>query len=441
MTKDQIKQAVLDAIEERKAEIIALGEDIFRHPELGYKEYRTAQVYQEALDQLGVAYQDGIAITGSRAVLHGREGRATIAVMGELDAVVCPEHPFADPGTGAAHSCGHNAQMAALYGVAIGLVASGVMAHLDGNVALLAVPAEEPVEIEWRQQLREQGKISFLGGKQEFIKLGAVDDVDMTVMFHSSPPRNGKPIRVGGSSNGFAAKLIKYRGQEAHAGGAPHAGVNALNAALLGLMGIHANRETFKDDEHVRIHPIITKGGDLVNIIPADVRIETYVRAATMESIVTASAKTNRALQAGALAVGAEVEIMEIPGFLPRVTNDGLDRLLKANAIALVGEDLVGPGTHGTGSSDIGDIMHIMPAIHPYFGGFEGQGHTKHYELTDPEMAMVLPAKALALTVVDLLVDGAVAAREIKAASKPRMTKEEWLQFWPEFCAGGRATS
>jgi amidohydrolase len=436
VTKDQIKQAVIDAIDKHRDQIIALGEDIFRNPELGYKEHRTAQVYQAALDKLGVTYQPGIAITGSKALLRGRSAKATVGVMGELDAVVCPEHPHAHPETGAAHSCGHNAQMAALYGVAAGLITSGVLDQLDGSVALLAVPAEEPVEIEWRQRMRDQGKISFLGGKQEFIKLGAVDDVDMTVMFHSSPPRDGKVSRVGGSSNGFVAKLIRYRGQEAHAGGAPHAGINALNAAMLGLMGIHANRETFRDAEHVRIHPIITKGGDLVNIIPADVRIETYVRAATMESIVTASAKTNRALRAGAMAVGAEVDIMEIPGFLPRVTNEGLDRLMMANAIAILGEDLVGAGSHGTGSSDIGDIMHIMPAIHPYFGGFEGQGHTKNYKLTDTETAFIVPAKAMAMTVVDLLVDGAAEALKVKSESPPRMSKDEWLRFWEEFCAG-----
>jgi amidohydrolase len=439
--KDHIKQAVVQAIDEHKAEIIALGEDIFRNPELGFKEHRTAQVYQAVLERLGIAYQPGIAITGSKATLQGRAASpaATVGVMGELDAVVCPEHPHAHPETGAAHSCGHNAQMAALAGVAIGLVRSGAMAHLDGNVALLAVPAEEPVEIEWRQRLREQGKLAFLGGKQEFIRHGALDDVDMTVMFHSSPPREGKLARVGGSSNGFVAKLVRYRGKEAHAGGAPHNGINALNAAMMGLMGIHAQRETFRDDDHVRIHPIITKGGDLVNIIPADVRIETYVRAATMEAIVGASAKTNRALEAGAMAVGAAVEILEIPGFLPRVTNAELDKLMMANAVALLGEDKVAAGSHGTGSSDIGDVMHIMPAIHPYFGGFEGEGHTRNYVLTDPELAFVTPAKAMAMTVVDLLADGAAEAVRIREQCPPKMTKEQWLRFWEEFCAGGSA--
>jgi len=439
LDKNQIKQAVIDAIESSRDEIIGLGEDIFHHPELGYKEHRTAGVYQAILEHLGLGYEGGIAITGSKAVLAGRDSRATVGVMGELDAVVCPEHPHASPETGAAHSCGHNAQMAALAGVAMGLARSGMMAHLDGNVALLAVPAEEPVEIEWRQRMIDAGKITFLGGKQEFIKLGAMDDVDMTVMFHSTPPRDGKVARIGGSSNGFVAKLIKYSGREAHAGGAPHAGINALNAAMLGLMGIHANRETFKDEDHVRIHPIITKGGDLVNIIPADVRIETYVRAATMDAITAASAKTNRALLAGAMAVGAEVEIKEIPGFLPRFTNQHLDQLMMANAVALLGQDKVAWGGHGTGSSDIGDVMHIMPAIHPYFAGFEGQGHTKDYRLTDPYLAFVVPAKALAMTVVDLLADGAAEALRIKAASQPRMSKQEWLKFWQEFCAGTTA--
>ncbi|MGI6358740.1 MAG: M20/M25/M40 family metallo-hydrolase [Bacillota bacterium] len=354
--------------------------------------------------------------------------------MGELDAVVCPEHPDAHPETGAAHSCGHNAQVAAMLGVAMGLLDSGTVQHLDGSVVLMAVPAEEPVEIEWRQRLREQGKVRFLGGKQELIALGELDDIDLTVMFHSTATQPKRKAAVGGTANGFVAKFVKYKGKEAHAGGAPHAGVNALNAAMLGLMGIHANRETFKDDDTIRIHPIITKGGDLVNIIPADVRMETYVRGKTMPAILNASAKVNRALRAGADAVGAEVEIIEIPGFLPRVNNARMTELLRANIAQLVGEENVATNTHGTGSSDIGDVMHIMPAIHPYVGGAVGAGHTKHYRVDDPELFYIVPAKAMAMTVIDLLADGAEEAKSIRRDDPPLLTKEEYLKQWADFC-------
>ncbi|MFP4456201.1 MAG: peptidase dimerization domain-containing protein [Clostridia bacterium] len=237
---------------------------------------------------------------------------------------------------------------------------------------------------------------------------------------------------VDGTSNGFVTKLIKYKGQEAHAGGAPHNGVNALNAAIIGLQAIHAQRETFKDDDHIRVHPIITKGGDLVNIVPADVRIETYVRGATMDAVLEASQKVNRALKAGAMAVGADVDIKEIPGFLPRFNDPDLTELFKINAEQVVGCDNVVKGGHGTGSSDIGDVMHIMPAIHPYVGGMKGSGHTKKYEIEDPYLAFIVPAKILAMTAIDILADKAEVGLKIKG-TQPKMNKEEYLNLWDEF--------
>lgn len=435
MNKQVLKERVLAAIDARREEIIELGERIRQNPELGYKEHQTAALVQKVYEQLGLKYRDGLAITGSKAELPGSDHKVRLAVMGELDAVVCPDHPDANPETGAAHSCGHNAQVAAMLGMAMGLIDAAIMPELAGDVVLMAVPAEEPVEIEWRMRLGRQGKISFLGGKQEMIALGELDDIDMTVMFHSSSTQPGRKAAVGGTANGFIAKFIQYRGKEAHAGGAPHLGINALNAAVLGLQGIHANRETFKDQDSIRIHPIITKGGDLVNIIPADVRMETYVRGKTMDAILDASKKVNRALQAGALAVGAEVEITEIPGFLPRVNNSHMTELFRSNVVQLVGEENVATNTHGTGSSDIGDVMHIMPAIHPYIGGAKGAAHTKDYWVDDPELFYIVPAKALAMTVIDLLADGAKEALAVKENYPPLMTKEEYLKMWDDFCA------
>lgn len=434
MDKPTLKQRVLAAIDARRDEIIAIGEKIRVNPELGYKEHNTAALVEEVYRQLGLEYTSGLAITGSKAELPGQAKDIRVAIMGELDAVVCPEHPDAHPETGAAHSCGHNAQVAAMLGVAMGLLDAQAMSHLGGDVVLMAVPAEEPVEIEWRQRLREKGKISFLGGKQEMIALGYLDDIDITVMFHSTATQPNRKAVVGGTANGFVAKFIKYKGKEAHAGGAPHIGINALNAAMLGLQSIHANRETFKDEDTIRIHPIVTKGGDLVNIVPADVRMETYVRGKTMEAILDASKKVNRSLRAGAMAVGAEVEITEIPGFLPRINNRRLSDLMKANLIELLGAEEVAEGTHGTGSSDIGDVSHIMPAIHPYVAGVEGAAHTKDYQVVDPELFYIVPTKAMAMTVIDLLYGQAEEAKAVKAENPPALSKAEYLKMWQEFC-------
>lgn len=434
VTRQELKERVGKAIDARREEIIAIGERILHQPELGYKEHKTAAVVQETFRKLGLSYRDGIAVTGVIADLPG--GReAKVAVIGELDSVLCPKHPFADPNTGAAHSCGHNAQIAAMLGVAMGLVDSGVMPELGGSVKLMAVPAEEPVEIEFRHRLMTEGKISYLGGKQEFIKLGEFDDVDAAMLCHlGTLNEDKKKVVVGGSSNGFLAKLIKYKGREAHAGGAPHMGVNALNAAMLGLMGIHANRETFKDPDNIRIHPIITHGGDLVNIVPADVRIETYVRGRTMDAVADGSMKANRALRAGAMAVGAEVEIDEIPGFLPQFNDPNLSDIFRANAIDLVGADNIEEGQHGAGSTDMADVAHLVPAIHPHLNAVRGRGHSEEYEIVDPELAYITAAKLMAYTVVDLLADGAKLAKEVKAKYQPRYNRESWMQMWNQLC-------
>lgn len=432
MNKESLKQKVCAAIDAHKDELIAFGEDIFAHPELGFKEFRTAGLVKDIYNKLNIPFQSEVARTGVIGELTGKSSDITVAVLGELDAVLNYDHPKCDAQTGAVHACGHNAMITSLVGVAYGLVESGVMEQLDGRVKLMAVPAEEFVELEYRQKLQNENEIEFMGGKQEFIRLGAFDDVDMAMMMHLTTEPEGRHCTVGASSNGFFGKTVRYVGKEAHAGGAPHAGVNALNAAMMGLMGIHANRETFKDADAIRVHPIITKGGDLVNIVPADVRMETYVRGRSLDAIIDANKKVNRALKAGAMAVGADVEITEIPGYLPLMQNPVMTEHFSANMKNLIGEAHVTVGTAGGGSTDMGDVSTIMPAIHPTPTGVIGHAHARDYEFVDMEMAYVIPAKALAMTVVDLLFDQAVEAKAVKENFKPQMTKQEYLDMWKD---------
>lgn len=432
VNKEDLKKRVCEVIGAHRDELIEIGNDIFAHPELGYKEFRTSEIVQKVFSKLGLQYQKDLAITGVKSRVKGKNSKVNVCVMGELDSVVCPGHPQADPLTGGAHSCGHNAQIAMMLGVAYGLVESGVMKELDGDVTFMAVPAEEYVEIEYRSKLRKEGKIKFLGGKQEMIAIGAMDDIDMAMMIHLGVLKDGKKITVGGSNNGFVGKFIRYIGKEAHAGGAPYDGINALNAAILGLFGIHAQRETFKDQDTIRVHPIITKGGNLVNVIPSDVRLETYVRGRTMPAVMDAAKKVDRALKAGAMAIGAEVEIETIPGYLPRTSDATMDALFRANAATLVGDDAIKVAEHSTGSTDMGDISAIMPSIHPHIGGAEGIGHSENYQITDPDLAYIVGAKSMAMTVIDLLYDGARAALEIKQNFTPLYTKESYLKMWEE---------
>jgi amidohydrolase len=428
-SKEDVKRQVCEAIDRRADQIVKIGETIRHNPELGFKEVKTARLVEQTLKDLGLSPQTGLALTGVRATMNGATAGPTLALLGELDGLVVSDHPLADPETGAAHACGHNAQIAGLMGAVIGLLDGKALQHIAGRVVAFAVPAEEYGDVAWRVQQAREGRLEFLGGKPELLRLGHFDDVDMAMMIHTSPRPEDKLAGVGVSNNGCVVKTVRYIGKAAHAGGAPHMGINALYAANVALTGINALRETFREQDTIRIHPIITQGGVQVNVIPADVRLETYVRGKTVEAILDANVKVDRALQAGALALGAQVEIETLPGYLPLFNNMEMAEIFKANAIALVGEPNFTTIGHRTGSTDMGDISHVMPTLHPYMGGASGMGHGADFQITDPKVAYLGPAKALAMTAIDLLWGGAEAAREVMSTTKPRMTSAEYLAF------------
>ncbi len=430
-TKQELKEMVCAAIDARRDEIIAFADAVAAEPELGFKETKTAAKFTALLESLGRTPRTHIAHTGVIDAYQGAHSNIRVAVMGELDAILVADHPDADPSTGAVHACGHNAQLAAVAAIAYALHDTGLMEELDGDVVLMGVPAEENVEITYRNKLREEGKLWFLSGKQEFIRLGEFDDIDISVMQHSAVAAPG--FRAGATSvcNGFTVKLINYKGKAAHAGAAPYDGVNALNAAMLGLMAVHAQRETFRDEDHIRVHPIITKGGDIVNIVPADVRLESYVRGSNTDAIMGASEKVNRAFRSGGDAVGAACEIIDLPGYLPLIQCEKLNELMYHELKTLVGDGVLNdcPG-FGGGSTDLGDVSHLMPSIQSFFAGVEGGLHTKDFCLRDKELAILTAAKAMLCLVIELLYDGAAAGKQIKKDFKPVFTKEEYLRKW-----------
>jgi amidohydrolase len=427
--REDLKQQVFDAVDARREQIVGIGEAIMDAPELGFKEFHTADRVKEVFEEAGLPFEERLAITGVKAVLRGGRPGPTVALMGELDALLVPDHPRADPETGAAHACGHNAQIAGLMGAAWGLSASGVAEQLCGNVVFFAVPAEEYVEIDYRLGLVKAGKVSFLTGKQELVSLGCFDDVDMAIMIHSSSPEllEGK-VSVPASLNGFLAKNIRFIGRAAHSGVAPEQGVNALNAATLALSAINAQRETFRDEDCVRVHPIITKGGDLVNIVPADVRMETYVRARTPEAILAAASKVDRALRGAAMAMGCRVEIETVPGNLPLLNDTKLTELFRKNAERIFGVDDFRHYPHVGGSTDAGDLSQLMPVLHPHMAGAKGKVHSPEWHIADFDDGYLAPAKTLAAMIIDLLCDEAARAREVQTHHQPAMSKDEYLK-------------
>ena len=437
LTKEEVKQRVCDAIVAGQDRLRALAGAIMDEPELGYKEHKTSQKVQDMFTELGIPFTTGHAITGVKGRLQGGTSKKTVAMIGELDAIVCHRHPKADPMTGAAHCCGHNVQIANLFAVAMGLQAEGVMEALGGDVVLFAVPAEEMIEVDYRNTLREKGTIKYLGGKQQLIYEGAFDDIHMAMQMHveTADTPTGE-MNLGSTSNGFVAKLIEYHGKIAHAAASPHEGINALNAALMGVMGVHAIRETFKESDYFRFHPIINQGGTLVNCVPDYVQVESYVRASNVQAIVDGNQRVNRALKAGGDAVGATCVIHDLPGYLPMRDNPDMNSLLRSNSEPLFGTDNVRQRVHMTASTDMGDVSHLMPVIHPWVGCIEGVLHSAEYNITVPDVAYIKTAQALAMTIVDLLYDEAQVAEEILENFEAPLTKETYIKLLDSIASG-----
>ena len=436
LTVEELKKLACETIEKRKKEIVGLAQQVLANPEAGFRETKTAQLVAQKFQELGIKHQGGLALTGLKGRIPGGAGPGpTVAVIGELDSLVVTEHPHADPETGAAHACGHHCQIGMMLGAAMGLLTPEVLSQLSGEIVPFAVPAEEFIEVEQRLEMREQGKLEFLGGKQELIRLGEFDDVDIAMMCHTASDMGERKFAMGGTSNGHVVKFVRYTGVGAHAGSMPHKGVNALNAASFAIQAINALRETHRADDTVRIHGIMTKGGEAVSAVPSDVRLEWRVRSSTSKMVVENSAAVDRCFRAGALAVGASVNITTIPGYLPMRHDTKLQEIFRRTAVDLLGErfTLVMPARRNRGgSTDMGDLSHLIPACHPYAAGATGPGHSKEYIITDYESAVIVPAKIMAMVVIDLLADGAKRAKEIKANHRPLMTKQAYIKFQRE---------
>lgn len=390
----------------------------WENPETGYKEWKGHAYLADAFRALGYELTEAGNIPGFYTdVVTGRPG-PTVLVMGELDALICTTHPECDKETGAVHCCGHCCQVAALLGLAAALKQPGALDGLCGTIRLMAVPAEELIEVEYREQLRKDGIIRYYGGKVEFMYRGFMDGVDVAFMIHTSSTAGSHSGGVSKGSNGCIAKTITYTGVSAHAGGSPHKGINALYAANQGMNAINALRETFIDEDHIRVHPIITCGGTVVNAIPERVTMESYIRGASLECILEANKKVNRALAASAAALGANVILSDRPGYSPRIHDDEMMRVTKEameETLEIVDYD---PTGWSTGCSDLGDVSMVMPAVHPYIGGAVGRGHGADYFITDVYTATVDSACVQANMLVKLLENDGARVDKIKANFK-----------------------
>lgn len=429
-------QKHLQRIEDNKSLILDAERYIWKNPETGFKEWKTHSYLKDAFEKLGLTTHSFDRIPASVAIQSAENGQdrffekipgfyvdfdtgrpgPRIAVFGEMDALIIPNHPECDSQTGAVHSCGHHAQCAALLGVAIGLTAPNALDGLSGSIRLIAVPAEEGIEMDFRNSLQKDGVIRYHHGKKELIWRGLMDDVDLAFMIHTV---SGDKLTCCAGSNGCIVKKFTFLGRSAHAA-EPEEGINALYAANLAISAANALRETFVEKDTIRFHPIITCGGTSVNAIPDCVTVESYVRGAELNTYLEINKKINRAFAAAAASIGCRLRINDLCGSSPRHNNKMLTSVFADAALPILGNDRIDMNRPwGTACSDFGDISHIMPASHLFIGGAAGTAHGSDYYIANPELSCVTSAKIQVSAVVSLLENGAEKAKRIVTENPP----------------------
>jgi amidohydrolase len=351
-----------------------LSRRIYENPELGFEERKALRWVSAFLREAGFSVEPGTAgiETAFRAEVRGEKDRPNVALLAEYDAL-----------KGLGHACGHNLICAASVGAAAALHRAAP--RLPGTLTVLGTPAEEGG-----------------GGKVIMVDRGVFNGIDAAMMFH--PSRDNWWVRGALACQPLS---IKFRGRPAHAAAMPERGINALNALLLTFHAIDSLRQHVPAD--VRIHGIITHGGDAPNIVPAYAEAEFLVRAARRKTLDEVMIKVKRCADAGAAATGATVEMEEGLVYAERNNNRVLAGLFGENMrrLGIAGDEP--PASAGVGSSDIGNVSMVVPAIHPYLKIVDGDvsGHTPEFREAAGSAqgfeAMLNAAKGLAMTVLDVM--------------------------------------
>lgn len=425
---DETGQRILRLIDVHKDQIIAFAEDIAVHPEPGYEEFRTAGKTAEVLKNLGYKVTEHLARTGVKGTKSIKEG-PSLTVIGELDAIGCHSHPNANPVTGVAHACGHHAQMAAMIGCAIAMADPDVQECLAGTVNFLAVPAEEYIDADKRARLKKEG-IEFCCGKSEMIRTGVFDDTDIALTTHVHMVPVEEDFYLGNPAcNGYSAERVTVRGKAAHGAIDPWNGVNALSITTSAIQMMGLMRETFREEDHVRLHNVIRKAGDVINSVPDEAIVETKVRAASLDKICEITDMVNRAYAGSAYAFGGKIEMEKLQGYMPIIPRAADNTLIEAADDLGLNYRTVQKGDFNNACTDVGDLSHFVPVVNFTFKGFEGKLHGADFKITDPEKAYILPAKLLALTVYKLLKNGGQEAKKITKSYTPVFNKESYIQY------------
>jgi len=368
------KDTILNNLEEIKDDLINLNDRIGKNPELGFKEFKAVKWLTDYLASHNFKIKKPIGglETAFKAEYDFNEPGPVIAYLCEYDAL---------PNIG--HGCGHNMIGVMSVGAAVALSKYN---DLKGTIQVIGCPGEEVG-----------------GGKVTLVEKGIFDEVDAAMMVHPSNEN-----RTYSTSLAIEAIKFTFHGQTAHAAAAPEKGINALDGVIQLFNGINAIREHLKDD--VRIHGIISKGGESPNVVPDLAEAKFYFRARQKDYLKEVIEKGKNIARGAAQMTGCEVEFSNFENSNDNLNPSGKLAATYEKNLKLAGVNNIADPEESLGSTDMGNVSQVVPSIHPYIKiGDELIGHT--VEFRDATMskkgqqALIKAAQALALTGYDILND------------------------------------
>ncbi|MDE0117758.1 MAG: M20 family metallopeptidase [bacterium] len=376
MTPDAAKQQMASEVDARAARLLDVSHQIHETPELCFEEHTAHDLLCSVLEDEGLEVERSAFDLDTAFVARAGRAGPHIAVICEYDAL--PE---------IGHACGHNVIAAA--GLGAGLAAAALADELGGRVSIIGTPAEEGG-----------------GGKCFMLERGAFDGIGAAMMVH---PANHELTSM--STIAVEQLEVTYTGQSAHASASPHKGRNALDGAVLGYMNVAALRQHIRPDE--RIHGIFTRAGDKPNIVPHEAAAEWYVRSPKLDSLAELRERVVACLESGATAAGVDIECRcKAPIYADMINSRAMLEFYARNAAAagrVVDEPRASYAV--VGSTDMGNVSHAVPSIHPMIKvapddvAIHTPEFAHHARSESGDQAVLDGAKIMAMTVADLWLD------------------------------------
>lgn len=393
------KQTLTNSLEKQKHELKELGRTLFACPEVGFREEKTAAHLLSFFQENGISCQGNLSLTGVRADIGDTNGPGYhIALVADMDAL------YAGSGDKkqAIHSCGHSIQVADMAFAMKLIKESGLLKETGGSITFIATPAEEFIDLEYRESLIQSGKIRFCSGKQNLIADGFFDNLDCALSAHVNGEEH-TAFDIGSSLTGFTKKRIVFTGQTAHSGALSHQGRNALHGAALFINALSFLKEQFPPENGVHIPPVITNCGGSVNAVPDQAILETYVRANTLSGLRESCQALDNCVNHCALALNLECTIENQTGYMPFQQSKPLAEVVFRNMLTICKDEQILKNPISGASGDIGDLAYLLPSVQFGFSGIKGRIHSADFTICDEENVYTNVTRVILGTVYDML--------------------------------------